>query len=561
MDKDDNIIKNKNIIKFTAVICLLVLSWYVRVFPNLDDPGLVGGYGATHDWSRFHIVSTGTTDEIPNAITEVSKRMSIRTDLATYLLAVLTLISGETELTSSIRFLQLLPNLTFMYLSLIGTLTYKRISRKKDNFSDIDAISVFALGLFVSGLFINYTENAMRFSGYGICIFSLLVYIMFRIQVFGKDSRIILIFSIFVGMSSVFYHTQALLALLIVPSYYLLTFTYNEAISKKGSLNGNHLKLFILSGTIMIGIGIYYSHTVNDLLFGFVRIFADSPERTESFKNAQTGVLRAALRLDRPLTEIISAGSKALLRLAYVGVIGYFLISTYIRDKFDKTEKFVLTMLLLYPIVLIMFYSYGGLGIGIRRTAISGTPIIIMVAALLLANAKERRKKIAFRLIIGALIILSVGTQISHVGEPQSHTNSEVNAVQFAGENVATNEFIYTEPTLGSALTYYSHRGVTFVRPIRLDWENRLRHIYFSSDHQKNRQAIESTVRVQTTSSVSESDYSDHYLLTTKRLQNRGISLESLTYYERPPPKFYSSFDRGYNRVYHSGNGLLYKSN
>ncbi|QLC35107.1 hypothetical protein EFA46_012690 (plasmid) [Halarchaeum sp. CBA1220] len=541
-----------------ALVWAILLSWFIRVYPSMGNPGLVGGYGATHDWGRFHIATTGTIQQIPDPITSVSSRMIVRPDISAILLAIISVISGKTGLGPGLRLLLSIPNLSYFLLALIGVSVHRRMNRNSGLYS---IVLIFIYGLFISGIFIDFTKHSLLYAGYGLCFYSLVLYIMYRINLSGFDRRWILLLFACSSVVMMVYHTIALLALFIIPSFYIIE--YITSIVRPALQRRKHESIYIrilAISFIVVSVGLYYSGIISELVIKLTWFFVNSSQKAESLSAAKTSVFYASLSFGQNPLQAVSSISKVMLRAGYVLVIIYFMYLIVGRDR-NQNTVFIIMILSLYPVVFIMYYSYGGIGVGVRRTAAAGTPVLMFIIPYILTKIRGIRLKRAMYIFIGALVVLSVATQAPIIHDTQRFTNDEVAAVGFTGENVPDDQLIFTEPEVGNGLVYYNQLGIAIVRPVYQGWTGDVRNIYFNKSYVESERTIQKTIRSQIVDSSYESEryLSSSYIFTTKRLSERGVNLESLTYPETPPKDFYNSFDQGYNRVYHSGNGLLYK--
>lgn len=548
-------------------IWVLLLSWLVRVFPHLGEPGMIGGYGVYHDWPRYSIVTTGTSQDISNAKTAIPNKLYGIQDLMTYLLASYTLISGETGVQSGLDLLLRLPNFTYFLPSLLAVSFYNRITSVRYT---PDRILLFMMGLFISFPFIGYTTTSINKAGYGLCVLSLVIYVMFRISHSGLENRWLVIFVLVTGFMVSIYHTQGHVAIFLIPGYYALKFAlykvwggtrFNDAqFHSRVSLS-----MFLLSSTILITVSMYYSGLVQELALNLVGIVSPTPNGNNAIVSAKTSRFITALSNLSDfsmIAETTSRVSKIALRFMYVLLIAFFfkIVSDRRGEKVRNEEAFLAILLLLFPIVFVMFFSYGGISIAIARTAATGSAVILFLVAYVVSRVEYTRKA-TIQMAMGAMVVLAIATQAGMIGEPQTYTEQEAAAIQFTGEKVPPSKIVFSEPAIGSPLLYYGHRGVVYIRLVYDEgWENRLRNVYFSNESNHVESAIIESIEVQQREKIGAEEKYKHYLLTTERLAERGISLETLSYPERPSQNFTNTFDRGYNRIYDSGDGILYRS-
>lgn len=555
--------KKQTKLLLVVAIWVLLLSWLVRVFPYLGEPGMIGGYGVYHDWPRYSIVTTGTSQDVSNAKTAIPNKLYGVQDLMTYLLASYTLISGETALRSGLNLLLRLPNFAYFLPSLLAVSFYNRITSVRYT---SDRILLFMLGLFISFPFIGYTTTSINKAGYGLCVLSLVIYVMFRISQSGPEKRWLVIFVLITGFMVSIYHTQGLVAIYLIPGYYVLKFTlykiWGSTLFEDAQYHSRvPLSMFLLSSTILIAVSLYYSGLVQELVLNLVGIVLPTPNDNSMIVSAKTSRFLTALSDFSTIAETTSRVSKVALRFMYVLLIASFFKMLLDRwgKKIRAEEAFLAILLSLFPIVLVMFFSYGGISIGVQRTAATGSAVILLVVAYIVSRVDYSRKG-AIQLAMGAMLVLAIATQGGMIGEPQRYTEQEVAAIQFTGEKVPTSQIVFSEPDMGSPLLYYGHRGVVYTRLVYEGWENRLRNVYFRNESNQVESAIIESIEVQQRKSIGTKEKKKHYLLTTERLAERGISLETLSYPERPSQNFTNTFDRGYNRIYDSGDGILYRS-
>ncbi|UIP00995.1 hypothetical protein Hbl1158_06460 [Halobaculum sp. CBA1158] len=549
--------------KFLLVIFFwgVFLSWYLRVFPVIEEPGITGGFGAIHDWPRFHLVRTGTRSNIPSGLTETSAKMDMPIDLTTYFLAMYTIISGNIKLSSGLTMLKSLPNLLYFIPAFLGVSFYKRINAGSNSKYEIGLL--FVLGLFISPVFISYTDMSINQAGYGICIYSILLYIIYSILEQGSSPRWVGLFSIFSGIMAAIYHTYGLISIFIVPSYYILEHSsFRFALTQnKFCVNNSSRKsmLLFISVTAMTTVGLYYSTVVPEIGWNLTQMFLVASESAQSYKSAQVGVFRSVLVANLSL-EFASRISKFFIYIIYSIFIMYFLRILFNKSfQFNKSSGvFLLLLLTLYPIVFVMFFSYGGIGVAVQRTAAAGSPVIIFIVGYILSEKVSLERKRIIQSVIAFIIILAIVTQLPMLQEPPQYTEEEKVGIQFTGEYVETSQMVFSDSRLGGSLLYYNHRGIVYVRVIRADWEQRLRNIYFAENPQQTRKAIIKTIKYHSKSEVDKKSIRDHYILISKRMTETGIRIETHSYRKKPTDKYHTTFDSRYNRIYHSGDGLIY---
>jgi len=307
--------------------------------------------------------------------------------------------------------------------------------------------------------------------------------------------------------------------------------------------------------------GMFYSGLIKELTTKLAWLFILTPEKTETLSAAKGSVLVSSLTLSG-IIDNISKISKFLLRFIYIIIISSFIYRIIKLNTIDESDLFLSALIIFYPLVFFMYYSYGGFGVGVRRTAAAGTPLIAMLLPYLLVKIGSVKRQKVLRGLMVCIILLSIGTQLPLLVQNDQYTAAEVASVEFAGEKVPQDELIFTEPTIGNSLIYYNQKGISFVRVVYRGWEQKLLRIYFEPNSSETRSGVQSVLRNQLreTSNVGNNDGGTHYVFTTKKLHKQGISLETIKYNRNPGPEFYRSFDKNYNRVYNSGDELLYST-
>ena len=540
-----------------------LLAWYLRVAPSLGDPGMIGGYGVHRDWARQNILKTGRLFKSVEGHTEASAHMSYETDLSATFLAILSMIVGEVQLQERLKFLLTFPNFFFFLPGIVGIAFYNTIP-EKGSLSDIATLTW--LGLLVSPVFMNYTRLSINPNGYAIGIYAILLYLSYRISRDASQKRLLAVFTLLVPIMVSLKHTQGLLATLIIPGYFFLDhlekrlWRPSESRINKGTAS-HSLIIMLAAGSIMYVVGTHYSTVVNEIVWNVTGMFLIPDSAENIFYAAQSSEFRSSLQFGFDL-ESLSKISKIIVRVLYVALLLKFvhnLLKLRFRWK-SHHERFISLLLLLYPLVLFMFYSYGGIGVGVQRTAAAGAPVIILVCACVLktSNGKHSNRSVFVVLAIIGVIMFTITAQAPQlVDEERRYTNAEIGAIEFAGENIDQSQNIFSTPKMGTPLLYYNHQRLVYVRVVHEGWEERLREIYFGDESKGVRKEIAETIRIQTLS--ENKNPNEHYIIASKKIATKGIPLNSLIY-KSPENDFNEKYDKGYNRVYDSGDGLIYKT-
>lgn len=536
-------------------IWAILLSWYARVLPFIGQSGMTSGYGVIHDWPRFHLVNTGFSNNVPDGLTLVSDRIYRPKDIMTFLLATISLVTGTTKLIPGLKLLQTLPNLAYFLPAFLGVSFY---NRNNEQMNSTDTMFIFLSGLFLSFTFIAYTTTSINKAGYGICLLSLCLYLMYRISKIGIEQRWLIILLLLFGVMTSVYHTQSLVAIYIIPGFYFIEYMF-QRFASSGNIRYNSqssLYLLLSSLVIMIPVGMYHSGTIQEIVLNIVNIFFSSTGGQDIITSEKTSVIKSGLFYGIPASSV----SKIILRSVYAILIIYLLIKLFrkYQNHYGEEERFLSILLFLYPGVLFMFYSYGGLFIGFKRTIATGSAVSIFIISYLVSEENHLTRRHILKAGLVLIVISTLVAQAATIEGEESHTEQELAAIQFTGEQVQNSKIIFTESTIGTPLLYYNQRGIVYTRPLHSGWENRMQEIYLQSNPQDSEKAILESIDRQRLQYPSIQPIDDYYVFTTKRLSKRGINLLSFTYAKKPPRQFYNNFDSNYNRVYHSGDGLLY---
>lgn len=252
-----------------------LLAWYLRVFPSLDDPGMIGGYGVHRDWARQNIINTGQLFGSVEGYTEASSHMSYETDLSATFLAILSIIVGEVQLQERLKFLLTFPNFFFFLPSIVGIAFYNRMPGER-SLSDVAILAW--LGLLISPVFMNYTRHSINPNGYAIGIYAILLYLSYRISNNNLQKRLFAVFTLLIPLMVSLKHTQGLLATLVIPGYFFLDYLekrfwerWESRINHK--IASRSLIIMLTAGSIMYIVGTYYSNIVYEIVWNVSNMF------------------------------------------------------------------------------------------------------------------------------------------------------------------------------------------------------------------------------------------------------------------------------------------------
>lgn len=546
--------------KIGAIITtwLVTIAWWLRYYSTWSGSPIPSTYGANIDWTRHMIVQTGNIQYFKGftLLTSYSGRQN--DDLASFLYAMINIITGETQLVDALELLNAisLPGMIlFPLIFITWWWTYRANSIKKTT-GGLVLVVIFAL--YPSPTTIEKTAEGFFTETYATAILLL----MFLLLVIAQQSKRIL--AVFLGLTFIstnVYHTWVFLSLLVLGvsiaiSYSLEQWEFGRAKSTFSLwLLPAFFATFFISGTIL-----------NNTFFEFVdNLWRAISGINQGYEIYQVG--NSPLTSTQRPSQLQSLNARQIIKLtnyvAGVGIISIFGITRlraliYRKSGISRHDRVLFAALCSFPIIIAMFFGIGGISTAYTRTQYIGVYFIIFSSALLIQSNRQRIRRATAVLMIICIISAGVGTTMVGTLNP-THTVQQEDAIEWSGNKIPNDEYIFSETKMGTPLMHYQQKGVTLVRASSPGWEDRLRAIYYSDDPEAAREAIIETIEL---SKFEEApDVDDYYIIMPEYITEEGVGMMAYSTIPtgRSPTEI---FDRSQhlNRIYDSNSSTIYRS-
>lgn len=536
--------------RLVAVIILwaFLFAWFLRRLKHLSSSSVPSSWGVNIDYTRFSLVQYGKLTNNTDALTLIPSYAGGQNyDFGSYLLASINIITGTNSFPASLEFLNiiLIPGLIILPVTIMswGTDVGKLLGWGKP--------VLLLLILFPSARIINFTSN-----GYhpGLLATAVLLFVLYSLRLQVVHWKRVLLFTIFWFILMNSYHTYVFLGGIIVTAAVLFDILA-ESPESEVPVSSNIIMVMILTFFI---VGTFVNQRFYELISNFSALSGgvDFYDVTSSQVVEGTG-------------ESISTGwtSANILFTIINYAASVLMVIVFSMDVFQRvwygnlasvtrSERIVFGATLGTGLLPIIFFLYGGLGTAVYRTQYIGIFLVMVIVALQIRRPGLKRWIImsgVLILVVTSLVVIGTGGWLQ-----SPHTYQEEEMIQFGGEKIPENEYVFGDAKSAPPLMYYSHNGITIVREGRSKWEKQLRAIYFQNQSVAAKNAIQRRI---SDSLISESapSVTSAYIMSRDDVTRKGVPMFSFT---TSPAKYAVSdqlySDRESQKIYHGGNTSIF---
>lgn len=536
-------------------IWILFAGWLLRVQATLAGSPVPGGYGVNIDWTRHQVATTGYATRTWEPLTVTSSYAGAQNyDLASYVFANINVVTGVTGLDQSLVELNLLPLVGLVIFPAVFLGTMRRVEKP---FEPWDYLLVLALVLFPAATTVLKTSDGWYTEVVASAVLVYLLCLTSRL----KQSRVhVGLFSLFGLFLLRLYHTWVFLTLLVVGVAVGGNVVIGAALDEWDS----PAPWWIPALTVPPALGLLViSGRLEELVWTLSRILF-----TDYFDTFYSAAGSSLIESDITST-VTSLNARRILKLFNYGAT-ISIVAMYVLTRTRATvravragepaldsplDRTVFVAMFAFPVVLAVFFLYGGLGAAIGRTQYVGVYVAILAVILLLGSERRSLRRLTAVLVVIIVLTAVPATQLSGIAQPP-HTVEQAAAIEHTGTHVDTKEYVFSTASLGPPLTYYDIAGVSMVRVDHPEWESNARAIYFGDDPGAATAALRNSIE---SNQIHAAPVSGTYLLLSSDPAENGVPLYSFVTKPTPDdPRVLYRDAPGYQKVYTSGKQSLF---
>jgi len=547
---------------FLLSIWTTTIAWYIHFYPTWSGSPIPGGFGVNIDWTRYNIVQTGYIGDGRRPWTQISGYMGSQNyDFGSILMAEVNIIAGTHNLVESLSLLNAIQITGLILIPIVFLYWYY-----STNTADLKSHEIY-LVLLVS-FFPTITTITKSSTGWYTELFatSILLFIFALLPKSRQSKRLLGCVLILIFLMTNLYRTWIFLFLFIFGTVFtigLLISNFSDYRTKKGLpiTTGTFLLaslIFFLSGTIL-------KNTLPELIGNVFGFFINTgPTRSLS---TGTEAARSELVVASSTSELLQLNLRRTFKLIN-GIAAALIILLYGVTRFRSMlrrenplrgdhELILFSSLFAFPIIILVFYSYGGVGAAVTRTRYIGIYFVIFALALLFRSEGSGIRKLIS--VLAVLMVITAILSVAFSGYSAPHTVEEQHAITYTGSYLNDSSYVFSSGSMGPPLGYYNIRGIAIVRPKHTNWKSRIISIYYQSNPSHAIGAIRSTINdSQISKDAPPPD--EFYFVLTNRPKYQGVPL--LTKRTKPtrqdPRDKFNSANR-VSKIYASGNSTLFK--
>ncbi|TKX67639.1 hypothetical protein [Halorubrum sp. GN11GM_10-3_MGM] len=500
-------------------VWMFTLAWHLRYLRYTLGSPIPSTWGVNIDWTRFSIIQNGYISDFSAYTVLSSYAGSQNYDLGSVLLAVINIITGETELVESLMVLNRIQLQGIIIFPVIFVVWYVSSTRQSESekLNRGHLLLIICFALFPAGTTILKTSEVWFTETFATAT---LLYSVILIPRLWNSTRHRVVFIIFLVFMMNLYHTWVFLYLLIVGMILFLSAVYSRRLFYQSI--ESKLAALLLIGVAFFLVGTYINTLFHELVSNLSRALfysglpayssLDSPVTQGGASSALT-----ALNIRRIVKLINYAGVFAI--VAIFGAWTSFQIFVQ-KKRLIPNEQTIFFSLFAFPFVVALFYSLTNLSGAVIRTQYVGIYFAIFSAALLLNADRSRIRQLTTVLVVVVVVTAVPATLLSGALQP-IHTEQEGAAITTTGQTITQDRYIFSEGSLGPPLQYYNQKGIAIVRAGDSNWESATQNIYFEKDSDSALAAIRSTINYQRLPDTPESN--NFYILLSGDYASKGV--------------------------------------
>lgn len=540
----------------------MTLAWHSRFYRTRAGSPIPSTWGVNIDWTRFHVVKTGYIGSISSPFTTISSFAGAQNyDLGSLLMASLNIVTGTTSLVEGLTFLNVA---SFCGLLLLPVVFLYWLSDVEDSPPTLWVVWLTLLfTLFPTAVTILKTTEGWYTEPVATVILLMIVAFIPRMK---HSPRLFVVVGILTFLIMNLYHTWVFLYLIIVGMIYgagtaiPIVASVTSRDLPTVSLDWRQLMFFIL---LFIFVGSYINALFSEFTINFFSIFANEYDKFYAASGSPLIETRASDVLTdlnlRRIAKLINILSILGLVALYATPRAFTLFKTSNPSFWnDPRDRVLFSSLFAFPLIIVVFYSMGGLAIAVGRTRYIGVYFGIFCAIRLLHSRRATVRRTAALLIAVAISTAVISAALSGLAQPW-HTNEEQAAIQMTESVVSDSSYVFSDSSLGPPLEYYEFRGIAIVQVTHKRWEQRMRDIYYRKGPSQAIRAIQATIQA----SIIREDAPNtdsFYVFMSRDPQRNGVSM--LSFVTKPTgidPR--QKFDRSTEtaKIYSTGKVTLFR--
>lgn len=537
---------------------LVTIAWWLRHYSTWSGSPIPFSYGANMDWTRHTIVQSGRAHDFEAFTLIASYSGRQNDDLASYLYSIINIISGETQLVEALELLNIIflsGMILFPLIMIAWWWTYLDGSIKKTS-GGLFLVVVFSL--YPAPTIIEKTSHGYFPETYATAI---LLFMFLLLAIAQRSKRILAVFLGLTFIATNIYHTWVFLTLIVLGisifvSYLLEQWTFDKPKSTFSLwILIMFFAVFFLSGTVL-------NNTFSEFVGTLWSSIAIIDQNLQIY--AASG---SPLITSQDPMQIRSLNTRQILKLTnYMAGLGIILIFgvtrlrevIYRRSTISRHDRVLFAGLFSFPLIILVFYSIGGVSAAYTRTQYIGVYFIIFAAAILIQSNKQNIRRATAVLMIICILSAGVGTTMVGTLDPL-HTDQQAATIEWSGDKIPNNEYVFSETKMGTPLMHYQQKGIALVRATYPGWEDRLRAIYYDDDPEAAREAIRENIELSKFENAPDVD--DYYIIIPEYVTEEGVGM--MAYNTIPTGRSPTeTFDKSQhlNRVYDSNSSTIYRS-
>lgn len=537
-----------------GAIWIFLLAWWSRFYKIWVGSPLPSTFGVHIDWARFHLAKTGTMASGPTAYTSLVNLAGRQArDLSSWFLAIVNVVTGTEGLIEGLTLLNAvsLSGLILFPVTILAWYWSYPGERRYGYW-----LLVLALVLFPGPTMIDRTTEGWLVVTFPMFLMLLSVLIIARLN---RDRRGYALLILFAGLVFTMHHTWALIYFLIVS---IIVVIYSSPLLVMSVGRTRSGKITILS-TIVIFlvfflVGTHWRPRFEELVVNLHYLYyGGGPTLAKSQFGSEYLSRQNLYHLNiRRILKILN-------HISGISIIALYIFDRlYITDikyvVYSNQDRVLLSALAAFPLIIGIFASMGSISFIIYRTRYIGIFFVLLAAALLLQSDREFIRRGTIGLAVLMIVTAMAAAPLIGVLEPL-HTDRQAESVEWAGEKIPNDKYIFTGNRLGTPLIYYDQRGVSIIRSIHSNWTERIAQVYFDDDPRATKRAIIATIQSSQIAGAPPVD--GHYLIYSKAANREGIQLLSFSTkpVTHPPPRKFNRYPK-YNKIYTDNATMVYQS-
>jgi hypothetical protein len=456
--------KQKN---FALLLTLIVIVCYILlIFPKINYSQVPTKWSVGIDWGRYAIVNEGYIYQ------DDGKALTWQSDLKKYgsldvlpkiYFATINIITGFDTFPNDLKFHYLFPFAGVILLPIILMLFYSFLCKRESKaFNQVDFCLLYLFCIFPTFSSIEPISGNTNGSGLARALFILILILIVIIFDEKKTNpmRVLLLVILFISFFY-YYHTW---------SYYLALYLCGLLFFNRRKKDHRFLmSLYVLGIIIFFSYSIYYNSQLFDepsrIISNFPQVIKNFPSVSYSAKVDPEYVGYLSLNSAFSYIQLLS------LLFILIPCVIYFIrfLVLYKMDSYKLYEIQLFYYLLTQSIIGLGLFIWNGITGVISRIFESLVYISMLLISSLLVTSDDKLKSILRFIMLSAVFLTIISIIICPKELNWQLTNEEYVGIEFAGNHIDGDKYIFSDFRLGTPLIYFNQRGI-----VTLDSTNNL---------------------------------------------------------------------------------------